>query len=302
MELNEKTSVNIDYNLITSDGTITKKSVTLPKIDLIISSLNGVVSKNIVNPSDKITYTLNSTDDGLIKATYNGIASGLVFNFIKSDTVVDVKVEDVHVGSDVVVEVSVADDVRGNLTVSIDKYTQTQVITSYKTTFVFKNLPADNYTIKTAYSGDNHYKNTTVTTESKVNKFNSTTRINVGDIEVHRDVVINIAVPDDATGNVTIIINGKEETLYVNNSQAQHIIKNITRGIYVIKAVYNGDGKYLTSEDSFVFDVDRINATFTGYAENIVYGEDTIIRIVLNDDAMGTVTAKIDEHYRCYWW
>ncbi len=295
LELNEKTVVNIDYDLITKDGTITKESVTLPKIDLNISSVNGAISRNIVNPPDKITYTLNSTNDGLITATYNGITSSLVFNFIKTNPIVNVNVEDVYVGSEVVVEVSVPNDATGTLTINTGNITQVQNITSNKIIFILLDLPADDYTLKTIYSGDNHYKNTTTVTEFKVNKFKSTTTISVGDIKVHEDVLINITVPSDATGNVIVIVNGNEETLTINNSQVKYTIKDITRGDYIIQAIYTGNSKYLSSNDSFVFDVDKLNTTFTGDVENIVYGEDTVIRVVLNDNATGTITAKIDD-------
>ncbi|MBR2558332.1 MAG: Ig-like domain repeat protein, partial [Methanobrevibacter sp.] len=295
LQLNEKAIVNIEYNLITKEGIISKEAIVLPKIDMIISSLNGNVSKNIASPPDKIIYALNSTDDGVMSATYNGIRSSIEFTFIRTNPIVSVNVGDVYVGSDVTVEVLLPGDATGSLTVTAGGITQIQNISSDKVIFNLSDLPANNYTLKTTYSGDNHYNSITVTNEFKVNKFKSTAKISLGPVVVGDDVVLNITVPYDATGNVTVIVNGNPETVQVNNSLAQYIIFNIARGDYIINVTYNGDGKYLKSSDSVVFDVDKLNTTFAAEVRDIIYGEDTVIRVVLNDNATGTITAKIGD-------
>ena len=68
---------------------------------------------------------------------------------------------------------------------------------------------ANDYDVKAVCETDNKYLSSENTTKFTVSKVGSFVNVAVSDIKVGDEAVINIAVPDDATGNVTVNINGK---------------------------------------------------------------------------------------------
>ena len=101
-------------------------------------------------------------------------------------------------------------------------------------------------------------------------------------------------MPYDATGNVTLSVNNNIQTLTLTDSKANFTIKNIKRGDYLISVVYNGDDKYLISQDSKFIEVDNLNATMSIKTDDITYGDVAVIKVTLNDDASGNITVTID--------
>ena len=160
--------------------------------------------------------------------------------------------------------------------------------------FTFNNLKANNYDIAVVYFGDDKYLSKEIITQSSVLKYNSTTYLDIGVVNVGEDVILTITTLSDATGNVTLKINDKIDTFTLNNSKATYTIKNIKRGDYIISAIYNGDDKYLKSSDTKFIEVDNLNATLTVNIDDVVYGHDVIVQVVLSDDATGNITVSVD--------
>mgnify|MGYP002522455816 CR=1 FL=1 len=172
---------------------------------------------------------------------------------------------------------------------------ETKPISGSKTTFKLNNLNAGQHTLNILYSGDDHYAYSTQEVKFNVNKYNSTTKISYGEMEVGKDVILNIGLTDGATGNVTLIINDVPETLTVTGSSLSYTIKSISRGNYDVTAIYNGDWKYNPSEDNVEFGVGKIDPTINVIASNIIYGQDALIEVILNANATGNVSVSVDD-------
>ena len=82
------------------------------------------------------------------------------------------------------------------------------------------------------------------TTSFIVSKNNAAISIIADDIDEGEDATVIVNVPDDATGTVTIVIDGKEHTQEVNDGKAVFIIPGLTEGSHEIDASYSGDEKY----------------------------------------------------------
>ena len=266
----------------------------LPDINLDIATINGVVSQNTTGIDSEVVYTLTAFSDGVFTVSYNNISVSKTFEFLKSNPAIGLTTDDVMFGENVTVTVTTPSDAEGNLTVNVGKLSQTKVIQSTKSIFTFENLKANTYTITLTYSGDKKYLSKELTSTVNVNKYESTTQLNLSTVNVGEDVIITVTTIDSSTGNVTLSVNSNTQTLTLINSKANYTIKNIKRGDYLISAVYNGDDKYLTSQDSKFIEVDNLNATMNINADDITYGETAIIKVTLNDDATGNVIVTID--------
>ena len=289
LENNQKANVKAVFYL--NDGS---KYSKLPEINLDITAVNGVVNQNIAGIDSNIIYTLTGFSDGALTVSYNDFTTTKTFEFLKSNPTISLTTEDIMVDDNLIITVSLPSDAEGNLTVNVGNIPQSKVIESPNTVFTFPNLKADTYTISASYTGDKKYQSKTTTANVNVNKYKSTTSLNIGAVDVGSDVILTITVTDSATGNVTLSINNNTQTLALTNSKTQYTIKNIKRGDYLITASYNGDDKYLTSQDSKFIEVDNLNPAMTIKTADITYGETETIKVTLNSNAAGEVIVTVD--------
>ncbi len=262
------------------------KYTNLPEIEFNYNALNGNLDSGLV-------YTLTSLKEGIVTVNYNDVYYDIIFEFLKSNHNLQVKTENVMFGEDVVIQISMPSDASGNVTVEISNLTQT-LKASKNMIFTFKNLKADNYAVNAVFSGDDKYLPQNATSNVQVSRYSSKTDLEISEIKVNEDVLISVSCLSDAQGNVTLYINNKAHTLALTNAKATYTIKNITRGDYIIKAVYNGDDKYLESQSSTKIEVDNLNASMLIEAADIIYGESAVIIVRLNDNATGNVTVTVD--------
>ena len=289
LENNQKVNVKAVFYL--NDGS---KYTNLPNINLDISSINGILNKNVTVIDENVIYTLTAFNDGILTVSYNDINIYKTFEFLKSNPSISLTTNDIMFGDNLTVTVTAPGDAEGNLTVNVGNASQTKAIESTKTIFIFENLKADNYTITLTYSGDKKYISKELTSNVIVNKYESTIKLNISTVNVGEDVILTITITDSSTGNVTLKINNDVQTLILNNSKASYTIKNIIRGDYLITAIYNGDDKYLSSQDSKFIEVDNLNATISITIDDIVYGDTALVQVTLNDNATGSVSATVD--------
>ena len=163
-----------------------------------------------------MVYTLTAFSDGVLTVSYNNVNVSKTFEFLKSNPAIGLTTEDVMVGDELTVTVTTPSDAEGNLTVNMGKLSQTKAIQAPKSTFTFENLKADTYTITLTYTGDRKYQSKELTSTVNVNKYESTTQLNLSAVNVGEDVIITITTIDSSTGNVTLSVN--------NNTQTKHNI------------------------------------------------------------------------------
>ncbi|MFR8879662.1 MAG: Ig-like domain-containing protein [Methanobrevibacter smithii] len=79
-------------------------------------------------------------------------------------------------------------------------------------------------------------------------------------------VIIKIIVPSDATGNVTVTVNGKNYTSEIVNGTAVITINGLSEGSYNVTVVYDGDDKYLanSTNSSFIIQINHDNEDGNG--------------------------------------
>ena len=105
-----------------------------------------------------------------------------------------------------------------------------------------------NYTI--TYSGDNKYSSFSTNGNMKINNTKPedtkpTPEIIIPPLdEPSSDGSVTIILPNDATGKVTLSINGKSYNYLVENGVANVIIPNLGEGDYPYTITYSGDSKY----------------------------------------------------------
>ena len=176
---------------------------------------------------------------------YNAVVENGDFKVNKIDSTVAVNADDIKVGENVTVTVNVPTDATGDVIIIVDGVDYTVAIENGKAVKTIADLKANDYTVTVKYSGDNNYnanQNTTEFSVSKISDYNMD--ISVPEIKEGVNSTISVDLPKDATGTVTVEIDGKKYTANVTDGVANVIIPGLGVGDYNITTTYSGDAKY----------------------------------------------------------
>ena len=178
---------------------------------------------------------------------YTSVNTSDVFYVRDKPSTVVVTADDIYVGEDAIVNVQVGPrGVTGNVTLVVDGVTYELNITEDgKAGVIVSGLPVGLKDVYVRYNGDILYRPSENTTTFNVLKLTPPISIDAPDITVGENGTITVTVPSDATGTITIEIDGKTYTQEVVNGTAVFVVPGLKEGTYEIRAYYSGDDKYL---------------------------------------------------------
>jgi len=155
-------------------------------------------------------------------------------------------------------------------------------------------LNVGTYTATVYYGGNDVYNAAENKTSFKVsNKRASNVDISVNNIFVGQDEIITVRVTPGATGDVTIVIRGKEYVETLDNGVARFIIPDLTARDYEVTGIYRGDENYLESQNTANFTVSKLNLDVIVTAQNITAGSTENIEIKLSEKESGIVLVNV---------
>ena len=228
---------------------------------------------------------------------YVASSNSTKFTISKLASSVAVDVDDIVVGEDAVIGVSVPGIVSGVVNVTVNGRSYNVAIVDGKGVLIISNLAAGDYAVDVNYAGDNKYVASSNSTKFTISKLASSVAVDVGDIVVGEDAVVNVVLPDDATGSVTITVNGKDYVVDVKYGVANIAISDLAKGNYNVSVKYSGDNKYLPSENTTHFDVAKAseyNVTIIIDVGDIVVGEDAVIGVSVPGIVSGVVNVTVN--------
>ena len=238
-------------------------------------------------------YNVNVNYAGDNKYLPSSNSANFTVSKVSSSVIVDVG--DIVVGEDAVIGVSVPDIVSGVVNVTVNGRSYNVAIVDGKGVLTISNLAAGDYDVNVNYAGDNKYVASSNSTKFTISKLASSVLVNVKDIVVGEDAVVNVVLPDDANGNVTITVNGKNYVAVVKYGVASVTISDLAKGNYNVSVKYSGDNKYLPGENTTQFSVAKVSDyNVTVDIVDIIEGENATVTVVVPDDGTGEVIITID--------
>ncbi len=239
--------------------TVNNKTVEIP-LD------NGIVSTDVLAASAKPDYKGNATWNiiNLPAGTYPAFAlypGNENYTSVNTSDVFHVReliptfviavADDIYVGEDAVIDIAVGPyGVTGNVTVNVDGTNYTVPLEDGQATLIVPDLKAGKKKVTVWYEGNLIYLPSKNTTTFNVLKLVPPVDIDAPTITVGEDGIIIVTVPDDATGTITIEINGKRYTQPIEDGEAIFIIPGLKVGVHDIIAFYSGDDKYLPANNT----------------------------------------------------
>ena len=205
--------------------------------------------------------------------------------------------ESIYVGDTVKIVVSVPKDVTENVTLEINNIKLTNVTVNGNATFYVPSITYGNKTVVAAYIGDDRYYYNSTTANFTVNKRDSQVNVTATGNSVGGNATIVVQVQTNATGYVTVNVNGTSYTIALNSTGAGSInITGLGNGTYYVYATYLGDDQYLTSENNTeTFEMTKVDTSMVITVDSIDYGGVAKITVTITNDATGYITIRINE-------
>ena len=277
------------YNIKLLDDATGTVTIIINKRQYSASLVKGKASFNLSKLSNgDYTYKLiYSGDDKYYGFTKTSIT--LTINRTNVGTITpDISIpplENVSAGENV--PVSLPSDAGGTVTLTINGTDYTFKVSNGKADVKLPDLSNGDYSYTIRYSGDSKYSSLTSSGSLKVNNtavepIDNTTNTNntnatgnntsnttkpTPEIVVppldkpSADGSVTITLPSDATGKVTLTINGKDYDYTVENGVAKVIIPDVGEGNYPYTITYSGDSKYSSFTNNGSLKVNKTNVT-----------------------------------------
>ena len=254
----------------------------------------------IVNGSAKLTLSDLPAGVYYIEAKYNGNSivtesyNSTKFTIDLIDSSIAVEAKDIKCGEEAVITATVTNGATGTVTFFVNGKTYVVDITDSVATLKIADLTTGDYPVFAYYNGDKYYKTSYNSTTFNVAKLASTTTVDVSDIKVGEDAVISIAVPEITSGVVSVTVGDAIYNVAVVDGKGSLTLSGLASGSYDVVAKFNGDDKYLASEDSAKFNVAKLASTIDIAVDNIKVGENAVISVALPEDATGEVIISVN--------
>ena len=221
--------------------------------------------------------------------TYTSKSNSTTFNVVKYNPEISLNKNTVKKGENFVV--TLPKDASGTVTAVIGGKTISAPVKNGQAVISTKDVPAGAYSAKFTYGGDGKYNARDLSANVKVQTDDYSITVSAKDITVGDKAVITVTLPSDATGSVSIVVNGKTYTAAINKGKATLDVSGLAKGTYTVTASYAGNDKYLSKSGSGSFNVKALDPSISLAKDTVKQGEDLVVQ--LPGDATGTVTAVI---------
>ena len=266
-----------DYDFIVdvadiSVGENATVSVTLPSdvnenITVKFENKTYIAKNGVVEiPTDKLSagnYEIVTTYGGDSKYVAKSIKSTFEVSKISNYNIF-VNVANVKVGQNATVDIYVPSDINESITITVDGKNYSAIVRNGVASVNVSGLASGLHDVFVSFENDKYDFNS-VNTTFEVFK--------VSDYQMNLTIQDNIKVnlPEDADGNVSVFINGKNYTEIVKNGVVNIAIPKLPLGEYNVSVVYGGNNKYLARE---------INTTFSVFDDkSVVLSADDVVMI-----------------------
>ena len=237
-------------------------------------------------------YNFSATWAGNDNYNETDISGGFKVNKIDPALVVDVK--DIKVGENATISVNLDSDATGNVTITLDNQNYTVAINEGQAIKVICGLKVGDYNVAVKYGGDNNYNAVNVNATFTVSIMVPTMDVIVNNITFGQNLTVDVILPKEASGNVTITIDNKDYISVVKNGKASQVISNLSSDNYTLLVKYGGNKEYASVNSTKNINVAKASPKLEVAIKNVDYGENLIIEVILNGANNDKLTGMVD--------
>jgi hypothetical protein len=207
---------------------------------------------------------------------------------------------------DVIVNVTLPEDATGHVLVYVDdKLITSAPIVNGTAQAIVSGFDAGEHNVTAVYDGDDKYTNGTFSTTFVTDKAptNTTINVTVDHFDVQIEVYVNSSVVVDM-GKVTLTFNGENTTADVVNGVAVFKFTNLDAKKYNIVAVYNENGKFLSSNNTGSAKVSKMATYIKPVYEPFIFNYGHLYKFRLVDkegNPLAGKTVEFSVHSKVYY-
>ena len=182
-----------------------------------------------------------------------------------------------------------------NVIININGKNHTVDLNKGKGILVLNNLSAGFYEATATYAGDDRYQSKTISTKFLIEQSTPTIIIKVDPIKVDQNATINITIPENITGNITIHVGDKKFNRSIESHNVVLNVSSLGYGNHTVVVYYNGDVNYTKASNSTNLTVNKWNSEVNITISNATYhvGDSFIIKVTNNTFANVTINGKV---------
>ena len=249
----------------------------------------------LVNGAGSVAVSNLDAGNYRIIAIYNGddkygLASDTIeITVDKANSNINVDVDDIVYSEDAIIEIIT--NGAGNVDILINDEKYTTVFVDGSKAVNVSDLAIGEYEVTVVFAENDNYKKSQASTTFTVGKETSDINLNIT-FAGEDSIIINTTLANDATGNVTLTINGENITAELVNGSHVFNIENLEPGDYEITVYYSGDDKYdpLTVNTTFT-----VNSTIKLTAEDLVlyYHNGSVFEVLVTNKGEAVADANV---------
>ena len=151
------------------------------------------------------------------------------------------------------------------------------------------------YWMSVTYIEDGYYKYAMNQTSFEVYTLNTTINATPTNITYGQDEIINVTVNETAEGYIAVTIGDQIYVAIIHEGFVQFKISGLAAGIHTAVVTFPGDNHFNRNSTTVQFKVNSTsNYIFNVTVEDIVYGDNATVRVLLNTSATGTVSIYVN--------
>ena len=291
--------VSVD-DIYVGGSALIKVNVTEGATGEVRISVNG---RNIVVPlvNGSAKFSVGGFANGTVdvNVTYMGdrqfaqSSNSTTFKVSKYNSTISITTAGGSVGENIIIVVTGPSDASGDVEIIINGTTYNVVMNNgealLNTTFDKYGL----YNITANYKGNNKYNPESNVSSFNIDSLTSSVVVSVENIKVGENAIITVYVSEDASGIVTVTVDGVDYNVTVNNGKAVFNISNLANGTYDVLAKYNGDGKYASNTNTSSFNVTKIDIV-PDVTSTLIVENQTNVTVNVAKDATGDITVFVN--------
>ena len=235
------TSIEADGKLVNASGDM---NTTIDKdYGQAVENGKATISTNVLSPKTYDITLVYSGDNNYKGATIT--IPTTVKNIVPEDAL---NISGSNNTNTPTFSIKLPENATGNLTVTIGDETITKKLENGSATVTFEDLKPGNHAATVTYTGDENYNSITKETTVSIPKKEipgGESALNMTTPEGSDSPSYTINLPPDATGNLTVTVDGKDTyTQALVNGSATVTVPKLSAGAHTITVSYSGDATY----------------------------------------------------------
>ena len=268
-------------------------TVNINGTNVVVSLIQGEGSNSTVLNAGTYNAVINFTATSVFTEDYTNTTFKV--KVVPVDPDLTVRVDNVSVGSPVVVFVTTNATFSGNVTVKIASANKTAVIKDGVGNVTFTGLAAGEHTAVVIFNETEYFTASEKNTTFAVKRFSPDLAVSAGNVSVGSQVVVFVTTNATFSGNVTVKIGSVNKTAVIKDGVGNATFTTLAADNYIVIVIFNETEYFTASEKNATFAVKKIDPDLNVYIGEVYEGSDIIVVISTNNTFTGNVTVKTDK-------